>query len=309
MTTQSSHRRATKERRPPSGVWLIVAAVVVVLAAVGAVVLWIANRDGSSAVDDGSRGQGVAHVHGLGINPADRSLIIATHYGSFRIASGSDTAERIGDSQQDTMGFTVVGPDHFFGSGHPDDEGRRAGRPTRLGLIESTDGGETWSIQSQGGEADFHALVFAHETVYGWDASSGRLLVSTDRRTWDHRSTVDLFSFAVDPDDADHLVATSPDGLIDSTDGGQTWTSVDGPPVVLLSWHDGAGLWGVAAGGAVWHDADEQWQRASSLPGQPQALLATEDALYAAAHDADDVTGIYRSTDDGDSWQLHYRDG
>jgi hypothetical protein len=44
------------------------------------------------------------------------------------------------------------------------------------------------------------------------------------------------------------------------------------------------------------------------LPGEPQALLATEGALWAAGHDADGLTGIYRSIDDGLSWQLRYQD-
>ncbi len=50
-------------------------------------------------------------------------------------------------------------------------------------------------------------------------------------------------------------------------------------------------------------------RRAGELPGEPQAFLATSTALYAAAHDAQDATGIYRSTDDGSTWQLRYQDG
>jgi hypothetical protein len=43
-------------------------------------------------------------------------------------------------------------------------------------------------------------------------------------------------------------------------------------------------------------------------PGQPQAVLADGDALYAAAAGDQDVTGIYESTDGGATWQLRYRD-
>ena len=38
------------------------------------------------------------------------------------------------------MGFTVVGPDTFLGSGHPD---IRATDPPLLGLIESNDAAQT----------------------------------------------------------------------------------------------------------------------------------------------------------------------
>ncbi|MGH2838494.1 MAG: F510_1955 family glycosylhydrolase, partial [Thermoleophilaceae bacterium] len=62
---------------------------------------------------------GPIHVHGLGVNPADGALFIATHTGLYRAPDGELAAERVGDRYQDTMGFTVTGPDSFLGSGHP----------------------------------------------------------------------------------------------------------------------------------------------------------------------------------------------
>jgi hypothetical protein len=38
----------------------------------------------------------------------------------YRVGEGERTAERLGDRYQDTMGFTIVGPNRFLGSGHPD---------------------------------------------------------------------------------------------------------------------------------------------------------------------------------------------
>lgn len=247
-------------------------------------------------------------MHGLGINPADGSLIVATHYGSFRVRSEGDEAARIGDSFQDTVGFTVAGADQFLGSGHPDVKGMQAGQPTRLGLIESADGGATWTNLSLGGEVDFHGLAFAHNQVYGWDSGTGRFMVSSNRTDWQTRSTLDLSGFAVDPDDADHIVGTGPDGLLESTDGGRSWAKATGPPLVAISWAADAGLWGADPGGTVWHRPKQQWVQAGELPGQTQVFLTTGDALYAAAHDDNEVTGIYRSTDEGRTWTLRYRD-
>ena len=68
----------------------------------------------ASVADD----PGLIHVHGLGINPADGMLYAATHTGLFTVRDGA--GQRVADRLQDTMGFTVVGPDHFLGSGHPD---------------------------------------------------------------------------------------------------------------------------------------------------------------------------------------------
>jgi hypothetical protein len=278
-------------------------------AAAAGVALVIAAGDDDSAPRPGDLADpGVSHVHGLGINPADGSLIVATHSGSFRIPADGDDAERIGDSFQDTMGFTVVGPDRFLGSGHPDVAGLQAGQPGLLGLIESTDAGRTWESVALSGQVDFHGLAFAHDQVYGWDSTSGRFMVSANRVDWDGRSTLDLYAFAVDPDDPDHIVAATPDGLADSTDGGRSWQPSDGPTLLTLSWDPDAGLWGAEPDRHVWRNDAAEWAQAGRLPGQPQALLATPDALYAAVHDAGDVTAIYRSTDDGATWQLRYRD-
>src|ERR1700754_48556 len=115
-----------------------------------------------AAADD----PGQVHIHGLGVNPSDGAVLVATHTGLFRVAPGGDRQERIGDSYQDTMGFAVVGPDHFLGSGHPDPSDAES--PPYLGLIESRDGGRTWSPLSLHGEVDFHVLEAAGGTIFGY---------------------------------------------------------------------------------------------------------------------------------------------
>lgn len=285
--------------------------VVAVILAVPAL-LWsgirLLSRDGQpSAVPVGD--PGVSHVHGLGVNPSDGTLYIATHHGAFRL--GSDRkVERVGDSYQDTMGFTVAGADRFLGSGHPDAEGFRRGQPPRLGLIESTDAGDTWRSVSLSGEVDFHGLAFVHNCIYGWDSGSGRFMVSPDGRTWETRSALPLRSFAVDPADAAHIVGSGPAGLLESRDGGRTWPAKPGPGLAVLSWHGDVGLVGISENGAVHRSADAgaTWSVAGQLAGSPQALLVTTDAWYAAAADEGGTTGIYRSNDGGRNWELYYRD-
>ena len=99
---------------------------------------------------EGTAGPGLAHVHGLGVDPADGMLLAASHYGVYRLPESGEP-ELVG-ARQDTMGFTVVGPRHFLGSGHPD-PGDTDQSP-HLGLIESTDAGQTWRSLSLAGEAD-----------------------------------------------------------------------------------------------------------------------------------------------------------
>jgi hypothetical protein len=252
---------------------------------------------------------GVSHVHGLGVNPSDGTLYIATHHGAFRLGADRNV-KRVGDSYQDTMGFTVAGADRFLGSGHPDSEGFRRGQPPRLGLIESTNAGETWRSVSLSGEVDFHGLAFAHGRVYGWDSGSGRFMVSSDTKSWDTRSALPLTGFAVDPADEARILGAGPEGLRESRDGGRTWATRPGPPVVVFSWDAGAGLVGVTDNGAVHRsrDAGATWTPAGQLSGSPQALLATTETWYAAAADEGGTTGIYRSHDAGRNWELYYRD-
>jgi hypothetical protein len=249
---------------------------------------------------------GVVHVHGLGINPRDGALYAATHTGLFVIRDGR--AARVGARWQDTMGFTVVGPDHFLGSGHPDlrdTELLKPGQRPLLGLIESQDAGRTWRPRSLLGEADFHALQIAHGRVYGYDATGERFMVTSDRRRWQVRSSGVLLDFAVSPADSELVVAASQRGLVRSHDGGHSWQPVPGPPLVVLDWQQPQMLWGVSADGQVWHsrDAGRAWQPRSRLGGEPEALLVHGASLYAAIHEQ----GIVSSADQGRTWRVLYR--
>jgi len=251
---------------------------------------------------------GVSHVHGLGIDPADGTLYAATHFGLFRIPEKGQ-ATRVADRFQDTMGFTVTGPNRFLGSGHPDFEDKellREGHDPHLGLIQSTDAGRTWKELSLLGEADFHALAAAHGMVYGYNATDGEFMVSPDGKTWDRRSKVTLVSFAVDPDDPEHIIATTEGGPVTSTDGGRDWQPLSGPALAYLSWEEDGGLWGVGPDGGIYRSTDKgtTWEHQGNLPGPPEALLVRGSVLHAAVSEE----GIFRSTDGGRSWQLRYRD-
>lgn len=188
------------------------------------------------AIDD----PGPIHVHGLGSNPSDGALFIATHTGLFRLELNERKARRVGDRFQDIMAFTVLGPDHFLGSGHPD--GRDA-LPPFLGLIRSRDAGRRWREVSLQGKADFHLLQASGSRVYGYGSDfrtrEEQLLASRDRgRTWRQlRAPAPLVSLAVDPADGSRLVASSTSGLYSSRDSGRSWRRAEGGGV-LASWPD-----------------------------------------------------------------------
>ena len=125
---------------------------------------------------------------------------------------------RVANRYQDTMGFEVIGPGRFLASGHPD---FREDNPPLLGLIESVDGGRSWTPLSLRGEADFHASEAAHGKVYAYDSTSETFMVSDSGREWDRRSQLVVLDFAVSPDDLQLVLATTEDGPQRSTDGGR----------------------------------------------------------------------------------------
>lgn len=235
------------------------------------------------------------------------TLYAATHSGLFRIPTQGE-AERVANRAQDTMGFSIVGPGRFIGSGHPDFREDDV-RPPLLGLIESDDAGVTWDRLSLHGEADFHALSAAHGRVYGYDSTSGTFMVTEDKKEWDRRSRLPMLSFAVDPADPAKVVAATPQGPVASGDGGSTWAPLAGaPPLAVLSWTDGAGLFGAAGDGTVHRSGDggRTWERTGTVGGAPEALTVDARGGQPQVLAAVSGTGIVASSDGGRTFTVRY---
>ena len=246
------------------------------------------------------------HIHGLGLNPGDGALFVATHDGLFRAPEGSSRAKRVGESRQDTMGFTVVAPDHFLGSGHPD---LQSGLPAYLGLIESRNGGRSWRPKSLLGKADFHALEASGSLVYGsgsdFESREYRFLVSEDGgRTWERRRTPEpISSVAINPEDDRSILASGAKGIYSADEAGRRWRSLDGPPG-LVGFAAADELYLVDAQGRVRYRDGGQWASRGDIGGVPAAFEAVRsDMLLVALHDG----SVKASTDGGRSWKVRAR--
>ncbi|TQM09859.1 F510_1955 family glycosylhydrolase [Pseudonocardia kunmingensis] len=257
---------------------------------------------GAARADAGSD-PGFGHVHGIDLNPADGLIYVAAHNGVFRL--GPDGPRRIADRYQDTMGFVVAGPDLFLASGHPD---LREPGPPHLGLIRSTDRAQTWTSVSLAGEADFHSLTVTGATIYGLNSTDGLVMRSDDDgENWQRGAELGMAYLEADPKDPLRVLATAPDGLLESTDGGLTFiASSEQPPRLLAvvdhTEEDGSEtepiLAGVDEAGGVWEFSDRGWSQTGTLSGAPQAFTVLAGGRYAAAT----TEGVFTSDDAGRTW-------
>lgn len=230
-----------------------------------------AGQDGGQA-NLGPRGLPSVHVHGVAIDPGDDRVHLATHDGLFRYDDAGPV--RVGPVI-DLMGFTVAGPDHFYASGHP---GPGTDLTDPVGLIESVDGGATWTQVSRAGESDFHALSASAAGVVGYD---GTIRTSPDGRAWATLDPpVEPFALAASPDGV-VVVAAAESGPIRSTDAGVTWAPVSGAlRLQVVDWAEDQTVIGVSPGGvvAVSEDAGATWTEHASTGGPPQAVGASTTA-------------------------------
>jgi hypothetical protein len=120
----------------------------------GLLAVTAATLAGATLVACGSDGGGagkntdparLAHVHGLGVDPADGRVYVATHDGLYTVGKGKEP-KLVGDREDDFMGFTVTGKGTFIASGHG---APGSGRPANLGLLESKDAGRTCSVSTR----------------------------------------------------------------------------------------------------------------------------------------------------------------
>lgn len=123
--------------------------------------------------------QPITHIHGVARDPATDRVVIATHEGAFERRDGAWYG--LGDVI-DLMGFAITPDGTWFASGHP---GLETDLPEPVGLIASTDRGQTWQVLSRGGESDFHALAAGPGGILGFD---GTLRASTDGARWEEVS-------------------------------------------------------------------------------------------------------------------------
>ncbi|UPO78030.1 F510_1955 family glycosylhydrolase [Arthrobacter sp. Helios] len=210
-----------------------------------------------------------SHVHALALKPGTTDVIVASHEGIFEV-SGSELHPT--GTNIDLMGFAVAGNGDYLASGHP---GPGVDLPEPAGLIRSTDG-ESWSVESLGGESDFHALAVTGGGIIGFD---GTLRLSRDGGQWtDSQTQLTPYNLAGSPSGT-LAVATTEAGPYRSQDAGLTWSAISGAPVIMLAAvTDQSRIVGVLPDGGIVTSEDQggTWVPAGKVSGYPVAVTAAE---------------------------------
>lgn len=150
-------------------------------------------------------------------------------------------------------------------------------------------------------------LVGGSQTLLTGDSA---LLVSENGgESWEERGEERVLDLAVDPDDAEHILATSPVSsgelsVIRSRDGARSWEDAAGvPSLARVAWGTDGALLAVGPEGGVWTSEDgRSWRERSAVPGFPETLLVSAEGVYVAAGGA-----LLASADGGDTWELILR--
>ena len=238
----------------------------------------------------------VGHVHGLGVDPADGVLYVASHGGVFRLQDRQ--LQLVAGRAQDTMGFTVAGPNHFLGSGHPDPTD--PDQPVHLGLIESRDAAQTWTPVSLSGAADFHLLEQGVDALYGYIFRSSSVLRTTDQKEWDVVLPAEVSDLAPHPTTPGLLLSVTADSLVLTELNGQT-RKLPGPTGLhQIEWPTPGLLVGISTSNGLYEGTDQgrRWTLRSQLPdGRVEAFDVTGGSWHLATDQ-----NLYTSPDRGATW-------
>lgn len=273
------------------GRWTILLIIVVMVAAVLAVFVIRTPR----AAIPWAR-LGTSDVHSLAFVGVDTRHVLFGHHGglSASIDGGRSWAPLpVGDDAMSTASgvdgsIVIAGHDVFSASG---------------------DGGLSWRpITTDLPSLDIHGFARdPRDPDRMWTyLAAGGLWESTDRGATFARVRADnvLFPTAVASGSSTRLLGIDATGLIESLDGGRTWTSLEMPPTfpmtALAASGDGQVLYAGALDGLYRSDDGGRSWSVTSYLGSVFALAASNDGRSVIL--VDRATDVYRSDDGGETW-------
>lgn len=291
---------------------MIVVAVVVGITLVGSSLISESpsNVDDSQSIDP--RIIDWRHVHGLGLDPADNSILYIATHGDFYQSISDGPPVKVDKVRADYMAFSAPPvPDvPLYASGHPSTGGN-------TGLIKSTDGGINWEHVSNVIEppVDFHAIAISKqnpEMIIGFDSGARGLFKTSDAgKTWETLEYPEYISaLAISPNDSEIIFAGTGKGIFKSDNGGKTWIQLDAYKdlaVFALAFDDDGKLFASVKtfGLAQSDDLGESWEEldAVDLTITSIAPNSQTDELYVAGYSSGGFQEVYKIKYDSSSYE------
>ena len=249
--------------------------------------------------DDGSS----PAINSITVDPGDGTIMVGSGPALYRLKPGEKEAEKlVGTLAGGTVSGNLVvrfkGPKDLIASGHP----QEGDLPENLGLIRSTDDGQTWE-RVQGPDADYHELEVAGKLIIGVNAESPDIQVSSDGgANWETRTPPAApIDVVVNPADADQWAVSTEQGTFISATAGQSWRPRDTSFGARLVWPSKDALYSVDRNGKVRvsPDGGRKWEDRGDVGGLPsEVAVGRQNEVLAAV-----VGGkIRRTKDGGRSW-------
>lgn len=253
------------------------------------------------------------HIHGLGIDPADGNILYIATHGDFYQSRNGGPPVKVDEQRADYMAFNAPYSQGIplYASGHPETGGN-------TGLIKSTDGGKTWQQVAKVLEppVDFHAMGVSKSDpnlIIGFDSAGRGLFKTIDAgQNWQKLEFPEYISaLTISPSDSNVIFAGTGRGIFVSNDGANTWTKLgqyDGQLVFALSFDENGVLYASTDGAVLVKSSDlgQTWEKINSpnLTIMSITVDARNKILYVAGYVPDGFQEVYKSSNDGTSWDL-----
>lgn len=253
------------------------------------------------------------HVHGLGLDPVDSSILyIATHGDFYQSISGAPPV-KVDKVRADYMAFNAppVQGIPLYASGHPSTGGN-------TGLIKSSNGGVTWEHVSNVIEppVDFHAMAISKqnpEMIIGFDSGARGLFKTIDAgQNWETIEYPEYISaLAISPNDSELIFIGTGNGIYKSDDGGKTWIHLDtyqGLPVYALAFDDKEKLFAsVKTFGLVQsNNFGDSWESLINVDLTVSSIVADSqnDEIYVGGYSSGGFQEVYKVPYDVGSYEM-----
>jgi photosystem II stability/assembly factor-like uncharacterized protein len=242
-------------------------------------------------------------INSVAVDPGDGTIMVGSGPALYRIKPGGKEAEKLtgaldGGTVSGNLVVRFKGPNDLIASGHP----QEGSLPENLGLIHSSDHGETWE-RVQGPEADYHELEIAGKQIIGVNAESPDIQVSGDGgANWETRTPPAApIDVVVNPSDANQWAVSTEQGTFVSSNAGQSWRPRDTTFGARLVWPRKDALYSVDRNGKVRvsPDGGRRWEDRGDVGGLPSEVAVGRQGEVLAA-----VVGgkIRRTKDGGRTW-------